>query len=149
MPSYEFLFCDRRGDDLTAYLLSLKTAGAEEHQTADRLWRPSSSAFAQADAPDGERLFRRHCATCHSAGGRTRQIWQNNFKRPPPDLAVGPFFYLPPSGPAAERINCLAQIAKFGIPGTDMPGHEYLPDNEIASISLWLSQLIGQLSQKQ
>jgi hypothetical protein len=25
-----------------------------------------------------------------------------------------------------------------------MPGHEYLPDNEIASISLWLSQQIRQ-----
>jgi cytochrome c oxidase cbb3-type subunit 2 len=142
MPSYAFLFHDQRGDDLTAYLESLKTAGTEEHQTAERLWGPSSSALAQADASDGERLFRRHCATCHSAGGRTRLIWQNNFKRLPPDLAVGPFFYLPPSGPAAARINRLAQIAKFGIPGTDMPGHEYLSDNDIASISLWLSQLM-------
>jgi len=42
----------------------------------------------------------------------------------------------------------LAQIAKFGIPGTDMPGHEYLSDADIASISLWLSQVIAQSSQK-
>jgi cytochrome c oxidase cbb3-type subunit 2 len=147
MPSYAFLFLDRRGDDLVAYLLSLKTAGAEQHQTAERLWYPSSSAVAQANANDGERLFRRHCATCHSASGRTRLIWQTNFKRLPPDLAVGPFFYLPPSGPAAERIHRLAQIARFGVPGTDMPGHEYLSDNDIASISLWLSEQIRQPSQ--
>ncbi len=147
MPSYAFLFRDQRGDDLVAYLESLNTAGAEEHQTAERLWHPSSSSVAQANAQDGERLFQRHCATCHCAGGLTRHIWQAEFKRLPPDLAVGPFFYLPPSGPAADRIARLEQIAKFGIPGTDMPGHEYLSDNEVASISLWLSQLIGQLSQ--
>ena len=147
MPSYAFLFRDRRGDDLVAYLLSLKTAGVEQHQTAERLWHPSLSAVAQANANEGERLFGRHCGTCHSAGGRTRLIWQAGFKRLPPDLAVGPFFYLPPSGPALVRTARLEQIAKFGVPGTDMPGHEYLSDNEIASISLWLSQLIGQLSQ--
>jgi len=147
MPSYAFLFRDRRGDDLVAYLLSLKAAGAEQHQTAERLWYPSSPAVAQANANDGEWLFRRHCATCHSAGGRTRLIWQTNFKRLPPDLAVGPFFYLPPSGSVAERIHRLAQIARFGVPGTDMPGHEYLSDNDIASISLWLSEQIRQPSQ--
>ena len=42
----------------------------------------------------------------------------------------------------------LAQIAKFGIPGTDMPGHEYLSDKDIASIGLWLSQHIAQSNQK-
>jgi cytochrome c oxidase cbb3-type subunit 2 len=147
MPSYAFLFRDQRGDDLVAYLLSLKTAGAEEHQTAERSWHPSLSAGVHPDSVDGERLFRRHCATCHSTGGSTRITWQANFKRLPPDLSVGPFFYLPPSGPAAGRIDRLAQIAKFGVPGTDMPGHEYLPDDEIASIALWLSQLNGQLSQ--
>jgi len=147
MPWYAFLFQGQRGGDLVAYLESLKTAGAAEHQTAERLWHPSSSAVAQANAHDGERLFQRHCATCHSAGGLTRHIWQAEFKRLPPDLAAGPFFYLPPSGPVADRIARLEQIAKFGIPGTDMPGHEYLSDNEVASISLWLSQLMGQLSQ--
>ena len=41
----------------------------------------------------------------------------------------------------------LEQIAKFGVPGTDMPGHEYLSDQQIASIGLWLSHLIAQPSQ--
>jgi cbb3-type cytochrome c oxidase subunit II len=147
MPSFAFLFRDQRGDDLVAYLLSLKTAGSAEHQTAERLWSPSPSAVAQANAGDGELLFRRHCATCHSTDGRTRTIWRTWYKRLPPDLVAGPFFYLPPSGPRAERELRLAQIVKFGVPGTDMPGHEYLSDNEIASIAIWLSQPIAQLSQ--
>ncbi len=147
MPSYAFLFRDQRGSDLVAYLLSLKTAGVQQHQAAERLWRPSAAAVAQANAPDGDQLFQRHCATCHSADGRTRLRWQAEFKRLPPDLATGPFFYLNPAGPTDERRVRLAQIAKFGIPGTDMPGHEYLSDNEIASIAFWLSARTGQLSQ--
>ena len=80
MPSYAFLFRDRRGDDLVAYLESLRSSGAEQHLTSERLWHSSLSAFTQADARDGERLFNLHCATCHSAGGRTRLIWQARFK---------------------------------------------------------------------
>jgi cytochrome c oxidase cbb3-type subunit 2 len=104
---------------------------------------------AKADANDGERLYRLYCATCHSADGRTRQVWKPGFKRLPPDLALGPFFYLPPSGPVAQRMDHLAEITKFGIPGTDMPGHEYLSDKDIASMSLWLSQLATQPDRKQ
>ena len=48
-----------------------------------------------------------------------------------------------------SRMNTLAQITKFGIPGTDMPGHEYLPDQDVASISLWLSENIRQPMNKQ
>jgi len=149
MPSYAFLFRDERGDDLVAYLESLRGAGTQQHEDAERLWHPSASALAAANANDGERLFQRDCATCHSKNGRTRQSWKANFKRLPPDLAVGPFFYLPPNGPATEHANRIAQIAKFGIAGTDMAGHEYLSDNEIASISLWLSQVNAQSNQKQ
>ncbi|HTM17020.1 MAG TPA: hypothetical protein VL135_08955, partial [Terracidiphilus sp.] len=39
---------------------------------------------------------------------------------------------------AREPSSKLAQIAKFGILGTDMPGHEYLNDQQIASVALWL-----------
>ncbi len=111
-------------------------------------WQPSASAVAAADASDGESLFQSHGATCHSTDGRTRRAWQNSFKRLPPDLTVGPLLDLPRSGPPALRMDRLAQIAKFGIPGTDMPGHEYLSDADIASISLWLSQVIAQPSQQ-
>ena len=149
MPPYAFLFRDRRGDDLVAYLESLHGTGTEEHQVAERLWHPAFGVVAKADVSEGEHLFRLYCATCHSADGRTRQVWKPGFKRLPPDLALGPFFYLPPSGPVAQRMDHLAEITKFGIPGTDMPGHEYLSDKDIASMSLWLSQLATQPDRKQ
>jgi cytochrome c oxidase cbb3-type subunit 2 len=146
MPSYAFLFRDQRGDDLVSYLETLHGNGTPQHRLAEENWHPSSSAIEAANARDGERGFQRHCATCHSAGGQTR--WKSHFKRLPPDLAVGPYLHLPPSGDDAQRRARLARIVKFGIPETDMPGHEYLSDYEIASISLWLSQSIGQLDQK-
>jgi cytochrome c oxidase cbb3-type subunit 2 len=145
MPSYAFLFRDERGDDLVSYLESLHGSGTPQRLIAEKSWHPSSSAVAEANANDGERSFQHHCATCHGAGGETR--WEAHFKRLPPDLTVGPFLDLQPTVSAAERRDRLAQIVKFGIPGTDMPGHEYLPDNEIASISLWLSQNIVQPNQ--
>jgi cytochrome c oxidase cbb3-type subunit 2 len=141
MPPFAFLFRDGRGDDLVAYLQSLHGPGTTEHQAAEKLWHPSFSAVAKADASDGEPLFHRNCATCHSADGRTRQTWKSGFTRLPPDLATGPFTHLPPTDSKAQRMDRLAQIAKFGIPGTDMPGHEYLSDRDIASICLWLLQI--------
>ena len=138
----DFLFRDGRGDDLVAYLASLHGAGTLEHQNDETRWHPPSSALAQANAGAGERLFRRFCATCHSAAGLTRS--RAGFKRLPPDLAVGPFLYLHPTDSGAQRLDRLAQIAKFGIPATDMPGHEYLSDSDIASITLWLSKNIEQ-----
>ncbi len=147
MPSFAFLFRDGRGDDLVAYLASLRGAGTAEHQDEETRWHVSDAALAQANFGDGERLFRRYCATCHSAGGQTR--WQAGFKRFPPDLTVGPFLHLQPLESIGQRADRLAQIAKFGISNTDMPGHEYLSDNQIASISLWVSQNIRQPMQKQ
>ncbi len=147
MPSFGFLFRDGRGDDLVAYLASMHGAGTLDHQKKESLWRPSPGALEQANLDDGERLYRRYCGTCHSAGGQTR--WQAGFKRFPPDLSVGPFLYLLPSNLPAQRVDRLAQIVKFGIPNTDMPGHEYLSDNQIASISLWVSQNIRQPIQNQ
>jgi len=145
MPSYVFLFRDERGDDLVSYLESLHGSDTPQHLLDEGNWHPASSAIASANIRDGERSYLLHCATCHSAGGQTR--WGARFKRLPPDLTVGPYFHLPPSADDAQRRDRIAHIVKFGITGTDMPGHEYLPDNEIASISLWLSRSIGQLDQ--
>lgn len=148
MPSYSFLFHDERGDDLVAYLENLHATDTERHRTKERLWLPSVAAVAEATAADGEQLYRRDCANCHDAEGPTHRAWQSNFKRLPPDLAKGPYFYLSPSGSQQQRTVRLEQIAKFGIPGTDMPGHEYLSDRDIASIGLWLSQVIARSNQQ-
>ena len=148
MPTFGFLFNDERGDDLVEYLESLHRANTSQHLAEERLWRPSATAAAQANAAHGEQLFRRDCGNCHNADGPVRRAWQSSFKRLPPDLARGPYFYLPPTGTDEQRMVRLEQIAKFGIPGTDMPGHEYLSETDIASIGLRLSQVIAQSDQQ-
>jgi cbb3-type cytochrome c oxidase subunit II len=141
MPSYEHLFRDRRGGDLVSYLQSLHAADVEQF-VATRSWLAAHSATAEADADDGARLFRARCATCHTASGATRNQWRTSFKRLPPDLKAGPFEHLQEGESAAVTMGSIAKIIKFGIAGTDMPGHEYYADRDIASISLWVTQNI-------
>jgi cbb3-type cytochrome c oxidase subunit II len=148
MPSFALLFHDGRGDDLVAYLANLHGEKTGQHLAEERLWRPAPDAVREADAALGKRLYEQDCATCHSAGGRTRIAWHSSFKRIPSDLGNGPFVDVPLTDPPEQRRNRLAQIVKFGIPGTDMPGHEYLADREIASLALWLSQSIAQPQQQ-
>lgn len=143
MPSFGFLFRDPRGGDLVAYLESLHGAGAQQHIAEENHWKPAEAALYKADAAHGQQLYLRFCATCHSPEGRTRSAWQSDFKRVPTNLVNGPFHDLPTSGNEQDQLIRLEQIAKFGIPGTDMPGHEYLSDNEIASVSLWVLQNIA------
>jgi cbb3-type cytochrome oxidase cytochrome c subunit len=145
MPSYAFLFRDQRGNDLVSYIESLHGSGLPQYRLEEENWNPSPSSVASANAMDGERLYHRFCATCHDAGGETRRA--GYFKPLPPDLAVGPYLHLSSAENIAQRRIHIARIVKFGIHGTDMPGHEYLPDNDIVSISFWLSQQIRQPSQ--
>jgi cytochrome c oxidase cbb3-type subunit 2 len=147
MPPYCFLFGDSRGDDLTAYLASLQGAGSEQHIADVEHWQPSQDVWSQADVALGQRLYCQRCVTCHASNGPTRLAWQSSFKRLPPDLAIGPFYRLSPLDSPETHLARLAQITKFGVPGTDMPGHEYLSDHDIASIALWLSRLTAQPTQ--
>jgi cytochrome c oxidase cbb3-type subunit 2 len=147
MPSYAFLFRNQRGEDLVSYLASLHGSGFPQHRSVEENWHPSPSAVASANARDGERLFHRFCATCHDAGGETRSA--GHFEKLPPDLTIGPYLHLSLAEDIAQRRDRIARIVKFGIHGTDMPGHEYLPDSDIASLSLWLSQQTGQPSRNQ
>ncbi|HWG22016.1 MAG TPA: cbb3-type cytochrome c oxidase subunit II [Terracidiphilus sp.] len=138
MPPYAFLFRDQRGDDLVSYLASLHSADLAQRLAQEQAWSPSAAAVAQASAEEGEAVYRKFCATCHDAHGATRERWQTSFREKPADLFAGPFKYLPSSDPA--RKTRIARIAKFGIPTTDMPGHEYLGDRQLASLSLWLTE---------
>jgi len=145
MPSFGFLFNDERGDDLVAYLGSLRTSGTVEHQVAEKNWQLPVSSIEQADAVEGGKLYVRFCSTCHSTDGLTGPAWHASFKQQATDLTTGTsLHYVLAAESIAERQAQLAQITKFGIPGTDMPGHEYLSDKDVASISLWLSENIRQ-----
>lgn len=144
MPSYAFLFRDRRGNDLVAYLASLRSADLSQHLREEAAWHPSSAAMAHSSAASGAHLYGRYCATCHTADGATWRRWRSGFTHPPTDLTRGPYRTLKPAASPAELAPQIARISKFGIPGTDMPGHEYLPDRQIGSIALWLSQQVAQ-----
>lgn len=135
MPSFGFLFSDTRGVDLVAYLASLHSGDVAGHLVMEQAWQPSLIAERQADSAEGRRAYQKFCSTCHDTNGATRIRWQSAFHEQPADLIHGPFRY-----PESADSGHLAQITKFGISGTDMPGHEYLSDHEIASLSLWLNQ---------
>ncbi len=144
MPSYGFLFRGQRGNDLIAYLESLRGPGTVEHIAQENSWHPALAALVQANSARGEQLYERDCATCHGAGGRTRVAWQSSFAVPPIDFSADTPHYLRPEAALPQRLLEIARIVKFGIPGTDMAGHEYLSDSDVSSIALWLSQQIAQ-----
>jgi cytochrome c oxidase cbb3-type subunit 2 len=132
MPPYDYLFRNRRGDDLVAYLSSMNNP---QHWKDVAGWQPSPPAWDLAAKADGAALFRQHCATCHTADGAARRKWSASFHRPPPDLALDRLEHLTPNASPSEARTEIARIARFGIQGTDMPGREYLPDDQIAAIA--------------
>ncbi|MGC1424954.1 MAG: cbb3-type cytochrome c oxidase subunit II [Terracidiphilus sp.] len=150
MPSYAFLFRDQRGNDLVAYLASLHNpAAATQHIADEQRWHLPAEALAKANLADGPQLYKRYCATCHNADGRTRLQWQSKFTEPPAILNAGATQIGSSTTPQSTRIDHLAQIIKFGIPNSDMSGHEYLPDKDIASLSAWLAQGTAEPGRKQ
>jgi cbb3-type cytochrome c oxidase subunit II len=146
MPSYGFLFRDERGSDLVAYLANLRGPGSEQRISSEQQWRLPADALASADTSNGPKLYNRYCATCHNANGATRLKWQSDFIETPAIMTSG---VMQTAGSASTRVDHLAQIIKFGIPNSDMAGHEYLSDHDIASLSKWLAQDSAQPAQKQ
>ncbi len=140
MPAFAFLFRGERGNDLVAYLSSLQGPAAEQQISDENQWHLSVDAIAQASAVDGQRLYSRLCATCHNPDGRTRITWQSSFLEQPAVLAAGALRVAQSASAQSLRFDHLAHIIKFGIPASDMAGHEHLSDREIASLLLWLTQ---------
>ena len=132
MPSYAFLFQDQRGEDLVTYLAGLRGPGIEQQIARETAWQPDASAWQSASLSEGEQLYSEHCATCHDSAGAARNSWRGSWSKVPMDTAALRVFAQTQS--AAK----LAQISKFGIPGTDMPGHEYLDQQQLASVAAWL-----------
>jgi cytochrome c oxidase cbb3-type subunit 2 len=149
MPSYAFLFRDRRGNDLVAYLTSLRGLGAEAHIANEQRWHLPLDALAAANPADGPSLYTQYCATCHNPSGRSRLRWQSEFIESPAILSAGVMQTATANTPESARVDHLAQIIKFGIPDSDMAGHEYLSDHDVASLSKWLAQNSAPPAQKQ
>ena len=127
MPSYAHLFQSGRGDDLVRYL---KESGMSEMPSIiekSSHWQPAGSA----DGLDGKKLFTTHCTACHGAEGGGHGPLSIEFTRPPANLVAGPFAWTYEGENLDLRI---ARAIKFGLPGTDMPGHEILTDPQILAI---------------
>jgi cbb3-type cytochrome c oxidase subunit II len=148
MPSYAFLFRDTRGNDLVAYLASLHSQGTAQHIAGEKQWRLPPADLAAADPAAGPQLYNRYCATCHNANGRTRIKWQSEFIESPAVLGFATVPSASAPKPQPAQIDHFAQIIKFGIPNSDMAGHEYLSDKNIASLSAWLAQNTAPPSQE-
>lgn len=141
MPRYSYLFRDDRGEALLVYVANLKSNGSYAHlRDVIATWVPAEMSPAHEGA-GGQLLFAHYCATCHVQGGKVRETWGSSFKRLPPLLNLDQLQYVPRTDAPALRQLRIARIIKFGIPGTNMPGHEYLPDDQIETLSAWVTQM--------
>lgn len=134
MPSYKYLFEDDRGDSLLDFLTHYSTKEMTERMTAVYEWKPVD---IEGDDYDGRDLFKENCAMCHGAEGKGDGKLAHLWARPPVNLVNGPFIY----SAGAKNYDQLSRIIKFGIPGTDMPGHETLSDADVADLADYIYKL--------
>lgn len=129
MPSYAHLFEDGRGEDLIAWLAADQGDALAWRMEKAASWQPSGGASG-----DGASLFAAHCAVCHGIEGRGDGELAGAFAKAPPDLVRGPFVWT--ADPAS-----LPRVIRWGVPGTDMPGHEVLEDGEVLALAAWVKSL--------
>ncbi len=141
MPSYSHLFADdsTRGDDLVAYLFSLGQKHAAARYAMIRDWKPPAGIVA--DAAHGKEIFETFCTPCHGPAGCGDGPQARNFFRPAINLRKGSFFYTATGFGSAQELDALQRIARFGVPGTSMAGHESFTDQQVADVAAFVQQL--------
>jgi cytochrome c oxidase cbb3-type subunit 2 len=130
MPSYAHLFDDGRGEDLVRYLKLSGVSATADVMTRAAAWKPVRDS-GQAARATGKTLFATHCAVCHGDGGHGDGPLSGKFLRPPANLVAGPFIR---TSPGADLELRTARVIKFGITGTDMPGHEVMTDAQVNAL---------------
>ena len=135
MPSYASLFESDKGDDLVAYLRQLGAADALAIVAKASTWQPATS---HAPSMMGKDLFNRQCVLCHGADGTGNGVMAARLGKVPANLVKGPFIWSPES---ADRGLKIQKIIKFGIFGTDMPGHETLNDEQVIELAKFVLSL--------
>ena len=127
MPSYAHLFTDRRGADLVQYLRISGLPSTGHVMSRAATWQPASNNVAE----NGGALFAKHCTACHGANADGTGPLAGSFLRPPANLKKGPFIWTA----AGEDVDLrAARVIKFGITGTDMPGHEVMTDAQVIAL---------------
>jgi cytochrome c oxidase cbb3-type subunit 2 len=136
MPSYAHLFESGKLDDLVRYLRDSGVGGMPKVMETSARWQPA----VVANASGGRELFGMHCAVCHGPNGLGNGPLSLEFARKPANLVAGPFIWTP----AGEDIDLrIARVIKFGLVGTDMPGHEVLTDPQILALQEHVLKLRG------
>ena len=135
MPSYAHLFEDGRGQDLVSYLQKSGEKQMSAMMEKTTAWKPFGSATATRD---GRALFASQCAVCHGPDGTGNGWMASDLTRPPANLVAGPFVWSPA---APDRALKIQRIIKYGIAGTDMPGHETLTDGQLLALERYVSEL--------
>ena len=129
MPSYAYLFKDDRGEALVDYLAAFESVDLAKRQAEIHQWLPSSATSAKS-AERGDYLFTTYCASCHGEQGRGDGVLAGLWVKPPANLIDSPFAFTS----VDDGGVMLARVIKFGIPGTDMPGHELLSDSDVKTL---------------
>lgn len=148
MPSYARLFekGDSRGPDLVAYLGSLgRDTAAARRALVERAEVPGRAGSVAR----GGALFGRYCTPCHGAGGRGDGPLAEEILRDDPDpdapkvidLGKGAFWAVSWSPRDATLEAAIARTVRFGLPGTAMPGHEYLSDGQVVDLVAYVKHL--------
>lgn len=132
MPSYAHLFSDNRGPALVAYLSSLHSTTGN----TSRAWEATPPETENRER--GENLFVQTCAACHGLRDGLPGAVPAKLRNSPPNLSRGPFLFAPTSLPHDIRLKQLANIVKFGLTGTDMPGHEYFSDGDVFALAAYI-----------
>lgn len=138
MPSYGHLFLDGRGEDLISFLRQHVVEDVAEVQLCAAGWKPTP--IPQADPRHGQELFSKSCSTCHGTGGRGDGALSQSLKSPPRNLVTGPFSWTL-ARPDEPQLSTVMRVLKFGIPGTDMPGHETWSDQDLADLAAWVLEM--------
>ncbi len=132
MPAYAYLFrgVDNDGEALLHYLASLGAERLPERLAQVQAWRPAARApIASARAQE---IFNRSCANCHGTEGRGDGPMAWEFSVRPPVWREDGWRHVR-AGDDVETV--LSRIIKFGLPGSPMAGHEYLPDDVVVGLA--------------
>jgi len=136
MPSYAGLFSvgDDRGEALLDYLMSLGAGTLERRRAIIANWQPRVLTSV-GDASRGALSWSRNCVSCHGSSGAGDGALAGYLEVRPPNFSRDDWRRVPRAGAAQPLPHDIMRIAKFGLPGSPMPGHEWLSDQELADLA--------------
>lgn len=136
MPSYGYLFGDERGDALVEYLSSLGKERLKDRLQFIMSWTPKAPVSPSLPDSEVNRLYKSTCAACHGDTGDGRGVATAFFSMRPRNFSKDDYLFSNPSD-----LDSVARVIKFGVYGTQMPGHEYLRDEEVLALSKYILRM--------